>query len=457
MSIDKQKNFNCVAAAEHLHEYLDGELQPDLRAAMEQHLVSCADCSATLAQLRQIETAHQQLDARLESPAEEYWQALPQRVMDKVKASEKRRLLALPKLPRLKSPVKRAPVNEPALKPDLLYLTPALQKFLRGPAKYVLPLAAVAAFCFFMIGELREKPAASIMTASAPEQPKAEAQSAREESLLEKSNVSEPAPMAEAPTQKSVLGPRTALKRADEKIVLSRDTLLASANQVAGAGQDLDVSAPAGGAFKADAPKPISLSEAQPQAAEADIVSPELRQAQTFVATGSKAKDQPAAPLEKEVRYRAENLKTETAKTADDQLAQAAESRAKKISTAGRMGVSSSAAMRTVENINESRYHQTLQSAQQTTDLKKREKIWRDFLKSNPDSSLRAIATVDLARTLAAASDSTTKPEQLEKTLAFFRDNAAVLRPQMGAQEFDREVARLRMLLNFRRPASTPK
>ncbi len=450
MSKDKPQNFDCVAATEHLHEYLDGELKPDWHAAMAQHLANCADCSATLAQLRQIETAHQQLDARLELPAEAYWQALPQRVLEKVKASEKRRLLALPKLPRIKSPIKRA---APASQPDLLYLTPALQKFLRGPVKYILPLAAVAAFCFFMIGELREKPAASIMTASAPESPSIEARSAPEEGALEKANVPKPAPLAEAPMQKPVLGSRTATQRTDEKIVLSRDTLFAGANQAAGAGQALSVVAPVGDERKADEPKPIALSEAQPHAAEADIASPELKPAQSLAATTSKAKDQPAASLEKEVSYRAETpvtLKTEAVKIADDQLAQSTESRSKKTSTPSRMGVSS-AAMRAANNLNDDLYSQTLQRAQQATDFKAREKIWRDFLKSNPDSSLWALGTVALARTLAAASDSTTKAEQLEKNIAFFREHASTLRAQIGREEYDRELARLQILLNFRK------
>lgn len=445
MSTDKQKKFDCVAATEHLHEYLDGELKPDLRAAMEQHLASCADCAATLAQLRQIEAAHQQLDMRLELPAEEYWQILPQRVLEKVKASEKRRLLALPKLPRLKSPIKRA---EPAPKQDLLYLTPTLQKFLRGPAKYILPLAAVAAFCFFMIGELRNKSEAPMMTASAPQQPQAEMQSAPEENVVEKANVSEPARIANAPTPKPALDARMASPRADEKIVLSQDTLLASVNQAAGAG---GVAATGVGEIKLNTPKPISLAESQPQAAEADVAAPELKSTQSFVATSSKAKDQPAAPLPKEEsRYRIEapaDVKAEAEeKISDDQLAQSTESRAKKVSTAGRMGVSATA-MRSASN----RYNETQQRAQQASDLKKREKIWRDFLKSNPDSSSRALATADLARTLAAASDTTTKPEQLEKSIAFYREHAVTLRAQIGSAEYDRELARLEMLLNFRK------
>jgi hypothetical protein len=93
-------------------------------------------------------------------------------------------------------------------------------------------------------------------------------------------------------------------------------------------------------------------------------------------------------------------------------------------------------------------FAETLQRAQQTTDLKKREKIWRDFLKSDPDSSYRALAVSRLAQTLAAASDSTTKLDQLEKNLAYFQDHAATLRPLMGAPQFERELARLQTLVN---------
>lgn len=443
MSLDKSKSFDCIAAAQYMHEFLDGELQPDLRAVMESHLASCADCTATLAQLRQIETAQRDLDAQLEMPPEAYWQALPQRVMEKVKASEKRRLLLLPKLPRLKSAGKRTSVSAPAPQQAVLHLTPALQKFLRGSGKYVLPLAAAATFCFFVIRGLLEKPETAMMTASAPEPQRVETQSAPEEKMLEKTLASKPAPTAEAPTQESPSRRRAAQQPADERIVLPQDTLLAAA----GAGQALS----GGIELKTEEPKPVALSEAQPQAAETDIVAPKLEQTQSLAATSSKTKDQPAAPLEKEVLYRAETpAAMKAAKTADDQLAQSAESRAKKVASPGRTGVSSTA-MQPAGNLLDTPFNQALQRAQQTADLNKREKIWRDFLKSNPDSSSRALAIVALGRALVASSDSTTQAEQLEKNITFFRENAATLRAQMGETEYDRELTRLQMLLNFRK------
>lgn len=411
MSIDNPQNFDCIAAAQYMHEFFDGELSPERRMAMESHLASCADCAAILAHLRQIETAHRHLDAQLEMPAEAYWQTLPQRVMEKIKASEKRRLLVLPKLPRLKSSVKRTPVRAPAPKQDLLYLTPAWQKFLRNSGKYVLPAAAAATFCFFMIRELLEKPETAMITASAPKQPRVEAQSAHEEKVSEKALPSQPAPMAKAPAPKLATSRRTAQPPTDKR---TGDTLFATAEHAAGAGQTLSAAAAGGVEFKPEEP-------------------------------------QPAAPLEQAVSYRTEapaDLKATAAKTADDQLAQSAESRAKKVSTAGRMGASATA-LRQAENRIVTPYNQVLQRAQQTLDLTKRESVWRDFLESNPDSLSRTMATTAIARTLAAASDSTTKPEQLERNIAFYREHAATLRAQMGNAEYEREFARLQMLLNF--------
>ena len=37
-----------------LSEYLDGELAPSVRAELEQHLLQCAECEATLADIRRV-------------------------------------------------------------------------------------------------------------------------------------------------------------------------------------------------------------------------------------------------------------------------------------------------------------------------------------------------------------------------------------------------------------------
>jgi hypothetical protein len=457
MSINNQKNFDCVAAAERMHEFFDGELQSELRAAMEQHLASCADCAATLAQLRQIEAAHRRLDEQILPPPEAYWQTLPSRVMERVKLSEKRRLLALPKLPRLKSPIKPTPLAEPTTKRDLLYLSPALQKFLRGSGKYVLPLAAVAAFCFFMIRELWEKPETSITTVATSEQ-----RSARLEpkETLKKAIPSTPQPAQEKLAEKTEVAAKK-LHPTPRKIGLAQDTfLVAAAVQGAGGRQGADLS------LYTKVDSPITFSErnlappAPSQAAERDmkaealLSSAEEKPSQPVAQSFVKAKDQAAAPaeeaaLQQEVKILSAADLEKEAQGRNDQ-ARPSRSRAVVSSAEGRGGVSA-LGKRAVMTQKSSEYDEAQQRAQQTPDLKKREKIWRDFLKSNPDSSQRGMAMAELARTLAAASDSTTRVEQLEKNLTFFRENAVMLRAGMGGEAYDHTLARLQSLLNFRK------
>ncbi|MGH7597567.1 MAG: zf-HC2 domain-containing protein [bacterium] len=465
MSVSQQKNFDCVAAAERMHEFLDGELKLDLRLAMERHLASCADCAKTFAQLRQIENAHRRLDAQLEPPAEDYWQALPQRVMERVKASERRRLLALPKLPRFKSAAHRAPAAEKLPTSDFLHLPPAVQKFLRGPAKYVLPLAAVATFCFFMIRDLREKPAASIMTESAP---MTTAQAERDEALQQPA----PTTSAEMQAEKSATAP-SELAIAPQTPISLQNTPLATTGQ-AGAGGGRSAEILTGQSSGAAVPSVVSTKAGESLLGLASTTPPtevkterdsltaltfrEAAPSRQLAVSSEKAKDQPAVAAEQadlsanklEAEKRAEAAGAEESRALDDARARSTQRYSRQPSTAGRVGVSTLQKSVAFDPAG-SGFAETLQRAQQTTDLKKREKIWRDFLKSDPDSSYRALAISHLAQTLAAASDSTTKLDQLEKNLAYFQDQAATLRPLMGAPQFERELARLQTLVNRRK------
>jgi hypothetical protein len=177
--------------------------------------------------------------------------------------------------------------------------------------------------------------------------------------------------------------------------------------------------------------------------------------------SSEEAKDQPAVAVEQanlsvdkqEVEKRAEAVSAEESRVRDDESrARSAQHYSRQPSTSGRVGIST-LQKSVASDPARSGFAETLQRAQQTTDLKKREKIWRDFLKSDPDSSYRALAVSHLAQTLAAASDSTTKLDQLEKHAEYFRENATILRPLMGAQQFERELARLQTLVNRRKPS----
>ncbi len=474
------ENFDCVAAAERMHEFLDGELERDLRVAMERHLASCADCAKTLAQLRQIENAHRQIDAQLALPPEDYWQALPPKVLERVKTSERRRLLALPKLPRFKSAAGRVPVAKAPPARELLHLPPAVRKFLRGPARYALPLAAAAAFGFLVIRELREKPAAPVMTESAPA---TAAQAERDESRI----ASAPRMVSEAPAKKPAAGSNAPLINLGEAKVYPQDSLLAISEQGAGGGRGADlasatasrqsseVAAPSVANIKAEEPQRLAApglaTSAQPSEAKTEPEAPPapaMSESKPSVESSKKAKDQPAANAAQttpagaalsvntqEIKARPESIQAETSRAFDARLAPSVPPSAPKPSAEGRMGVSA-LSKRATFNPEASRFSETVQQAQQTSDLKKREKLWRDFLETNPDSAYRVLAISNLAQTLAAASDSTTKLEQLEKNLAYFQDHAATLRPLIGAKEFERELARLQRLVNHRNSSPKP-
>jgi putative zinc finger protein len=61
-----------------LSEYLDGELSPAERTAIEGHLASCADCRATLDQLRRVVARAGALDDR--PPETDLWPAVAARI-----------------------------------------------------------------------------------------------------------------------------------------------------------------------------------------------------------------------------------------------------------------------------------------------------------------------------------------------------------------------------------------
>ncbi len=61
-----------------LSDYIDGELAPAERGALEQHLVSCADCRAAVAGLRRVVERAATLAPR--SPATDLWPGVEQRI-----------------------------------------------------------------------------------------------------------------------------------------------------------------------------------------------------------------------------------------------------------------------------------------------------------------------------------------------------------------------------------------
>src|SRR5438067_6341762 len=63
---------------ERLSEYLDGELNETEGRSLEAHLASCAECAATLAELRGVTARAGSLDDR--PPAHDLWTGIAQRI-----------------------------------------------------------------------------------------------------------------------------------------------------------------------------------------------------------------------------------------------------------------------------------------------------------------------------------------------------------------------------------------
>jgi hypothetical protein len=317
------------------------------------------------------------------------------------------------------------------------------------------------------------------MTESAPilteqTEPTTAAPTARDEALQQPA----PTTTAETPAKKSATVPNEMLATAHETKISRQDTPLSVAGKAgAGGGQGAGVAVmPSLGAkatpvinTKAGESLVGIASTAPPATAKMEqdsltaLTMPELKSLPQLTAASEKAKDEPAvaegqaAPSadKLEVEKRAEAVNAEESRVFDDARTRSTQRFSRQPAASGRVGISTlqKSAMSSSAGTG---FAETLQRAQQTTDLKKREKIWRDFLKSDPDSSYRALAISHLAQTLAAASDSTTKLEQLEKNLTYFQDHAATLRPLMGAPQFERELGRLQMLVNRRKASSKP-
>ena len=66
------------AWTDRLSEYLDEELAPEERDALAAHLEACAECSATLEDLRRVVTRARALESA--GPATDLWPGIAQRI-----------------------------------------------------------------------------------------------------------------------------------------------------------------------------------------------------------------------------------------------------------------------------------------------------------------------------------------------------------------------------------------
>jgi hypothetical protein len=91
-------------------------------------------------------------------------------------------------------------------------------------------------------------------------------------------------------------------------------------------------------------------------------------------------------------------------------------------------------------------YAGALWLSQSVESLEERERVWRSFLATQPDSIYFRLAIARLAAILAEMAEAGPDPAQVRRSLEFFEENQAELRRTVGAA-YDLRVKRLRSLL----------
>jgi len=420
MSKTPTLSLTCSRAKEQLHLLLDNELPAADHERLLGHLQTCEQCSAAYRELRAIEAAHAELDARATEVPETYFDSLPQKVLARIAQAEA--------------------AQE---KPRLLTWRPRsfnLREYIWGRGKYALAFAAMLTLIFLVTRDLREQKQPEtvlreVMDADLPERvPPTEARAAREdlqtsEAAQSATGGEQPAPhenfttkfdakdlrdepplAAAPPAEKSEIrqhpesradSERMLLQAAAPRVEAMADTIAAAESSIAGAQQFVN-NPPTGRARL----YPESKAEALYEEAETPQAFSKARQPNAVSAT--------RIPAAEGTRH----------------------SKAARITA------------------NDTRLAHALSASVQAQSQTERLKIWQDyFVSSQRDSATYHSAVENLARRLAAQSDSSSAVTQMQEALTFYQTMEAILAARWGRAAYEHERARLEGLLNWKKPA----
>lgn len=393
-------SINCATASDWLHLLLDEELSESRHKLLAAHLESCEKCRAAWHELKLIERTHARLDLRLTEPPPDYFAQLPKRVLARLD-SEKTAAPAI-----LKMPDKR---------PRVLWL----QKFTTGKGKYALALAAAAALVFFWT--LGEKDSPSLATSEQ-----------REHAILASDTIAFAAAEPSAVSDLKRISPKDSARR------LEREAPLVAGSPGAAPDEERLAAAAKTQERSFDASLPETLESDQQNRRSEKKHEGEF--AETALRPGRAAL--PAESL----------AQSSLAKTGE--LAQNVEPQASKELLNLQRGVSHSLALEARQfpqgQSESSPFSQALQQAQAAPNAESRQKIWRDFLATNPDTAYYYLAIGNLARSLSATADSGSNRAHLDQTLQFYQQMDAILAPQLGVETVRSERARLEGLLRWK-------
>ncbi|MCL4708710.1 zf-HC2 domain-containing protein [bacterium] len=395
-------SINCATASDWLHLLLDEELSESRHKLLAAHLESCEKCRAAWHELKLIERTHARLDLRLTEPPPDYFAQLPKRVLARLD-SEKTAAPAI-----LKMPDKR---------PRVLWL----QKFTTGKGKYALALAAAAALVFFWT--LGKKDSSSLATSEQ-----------REHAILASDTIAFAAAEPSAVSDLKRISPKDSARR------LEREAPLVAGSPGAAPDEERLAAAAKTQERSFDASLPETLESDQQNRRSEKKHEGEF--AETALRPGRAAL--PAESL----------AQSSLAKTGE--LAQNVEPQASKELLNLQRGVSHSLALEARQfpqgqsESGSSPFSQALQQAQAAPNAESRQKIWWDFLATNPDTAYYYLAIGNLARSLSATADSGSNRAHLDQTLQFYQQMDAILAPQLGVETVRFERARLEGLLHWK-------
>lgn len=393
MNKKPQNHVTCGAALEWIHLLLDKELPPAEHQKLLAHLQSCSNCNTAYRQLGMIESAHLELDRTLETVPGGYFEELPERVLARLAQKEERAprpfSLPKPKLPEWRMPGWLRPV-------------------MWGRGKYALAAtAAVVLLTVMVTRQLRRDVSSEAM------QPQALPRIVL--SPAEEPAAAPPAPTQQQPETRAVALPAPPAAEALQKQITRADDEALKAVQ----GYD----------------QPAQAAMPPVQETKGELMSEALKD------TGT-APDHPF--------FESDKLAKESALSQQSAAGAAAKS-ATESYTPGRrahMAMKTGAAPPETEN---SRFAQANTQVQNAVSEQNRRHLWREFLKSNPDSAQYLFALAQIGRSFAAEIDSNSSTALLREALQFYDSEENALIANWGREFFVRERTRVADLLQWKK------
>lgn len=396
-------SIDCATASEWLHSMLDEELPEAERRLLLAHLETCPNCAAAWHELKILERSHARLDSRLLKPPADYFTRLPERIMARLE-SEK---MAAPAILEL-----------PARKARVLWL----QKLAGGKARYAVALAAAGAAIFFLVRGRSDAP----VTTTGP----------RQGVLRDSLAFAVAEPFRQVPLEEQEVMPPPGVTQPKKE----------QAKTAAAAGRRVAVPAAGEGQQGGQPTATARLAKpAQGELASDPAIAAAAQESSRLALLGERAESYPLA--EKRDMLGSES-REQTAGARLSQETPAARSAQLEDLTVARMAASGAPADA------RSLFAQALRQAQEARDEATRQEVWWRYLQTGPDTAYYNLAVAMLARSLAGTVDSTSSPHQIEQAAKFYRQQEAILAPQLGAETFRREYQRLEGLRHWKKASA---